>query len=171
MSVASRRRTGGLPVFFRLGSLFDTSRARPTSERPMVTCFTLVEIAKLRRLMESQFNRDACLLALVPSEWDLEQAERALLDWTSSEEKDPLSCSCGCGRSARVHVCCRACASPTGPHTNVCCGLAKHRVARAVPPTAGGQPIVEQSSNITHDSDDACVAGEPTAADEHITVA
>ena len=30
---------------------------------------------------------------------------------------------------------------------------------------------MEQSSNITHESDDVCVAGEPTAADEHITVA
>ena len=29
---------------------------------------------------------------------------------------------------------------------------------------------MEQSSNITHESDDVCVAGEPTAADEHITV-
>ena len=171
MSVASRRRrTGGLSVFFRLGSLFDTSRAHSTSERPMVTCFTLVEIGKLRRLLDLQFTRDACLLALLRSEWDLDHAERALLAWTPSEESGPLLCSGGCGRSARVQVCCRACASPAGPHSNMCRRLADHRVSRAVSHAAAGPPMLARGAKITHDPDDACAAGEPTVADEHPTV-
>ena len=143
-------------------------------------CLSEQQQDSVSELTDMGFTLDQALLALVRSAWSTKLAAVLLRDGgrlaVTVENRDPASgasatsadgislCSRGCGREARIRLCCRFCHGPDGPHAACCRGPAggTSREARGTRSSAASAPAEPEA-------EDSATPATPTAAEAEPT--